>query len=198
MGEHDLVDLLPEVIRVSAVPGSPLDALGAVAVDMHAPVVRVLDRIDDVVDPFRTPEPLVPYLAGWVGLDWLTTAEGGNASRPMLGIGSGRLRDLIAASADLSARRGTPAGLARFLHLATGVDGFDVEDVPGAFHVRVTVPPAVADRAGLVARLVQALKPVHVTSEIVLRAGADARGAEDRGNEDWGDEMGDGRTEGMS
>lgn len=164
---HDLLDLLPEVIRVAALPGSPLAALGSVADDLHAPVRRVLDGIDDVVDPFRAPDAFVPFLAGWVDLAWLTPT----APEPVLGVDPSRLRDLVAASADLSARRGTPGGLARFLHLATGVDGFEVEAVPGAFHVRVRIPPAAAEHRDLVAGLVGVLKPAHVTAEVVLPDG---------------------------
>ncbi len=169
MGEHGLLDILPEVMQVAAAPGSPLAALGAAATDLHAPVTDVLDRIDSVVDPYRTPEALVPFLAGWVDLGWLTAADAEVGARPVLGIEHHRLRDLIADSADLSAGRGTPAGLARFLRLATGVDGFLVQDVPGAFHVRVLVPAAAADRLDLVRRLVEALKPAHVTSQVLLR-----------------------------
>lgn len=166
---HGLIDILPEVMQVAALPGSPLAALGAVAQDQHAPVREVLDRIDDVVDPYRAADRLVPYLAGWVDLGWLTAADAEVGSRPVLGIPRHRLRDLVAASADLSARRGTPGGLARFLHLATGVAGFLVQDTPGAFHVRVLVPAAAADRIELVTRLVEALKPAHVTSQVLLR-----------------------------
>jgi phage tail-like protein len=169
VAEHGLLDILPEVVQVAAVPGSPLAALGAAATDLHAPVTDVLDRIDGVVDPYRAPDALVPFLAGWVDLGWLTAADAEVGPRPVLGIESHRLRDLIADSADLSARRGTPAGLARFLRLATGVDGFLVQDVPGAFHVRVLVPAAAAERIDLVRRLVEALKPAHVTSQVLMR-----------------------------
>ncbi len=169
MAEHGLIEILPEVMQVAAAPGSPLAALGAAAADLHGPVSAVLDEIDGVIDPYRTPDALVPFLAGWVDLGWLTAVDAEVGSRPVLGIAPHRLRDLVAASADLSARRGTPAGLARFLHLATGVDGFLVQDVPGAFHVRVLVPTAAGDRIDLVRRLVDALRPAHVTSQVLMR-----------------------------
>lgn len=168
MAEHGVVELLPEVIRSTALPGSPLAALGAAADDMHRPVVDVLDHLDDVVDPFRAPARFVRYLAGWVDLGWVGTAEGEAGARAAAGMTVTRLRDVIAASADLAARRGTPGGLARFLHLATGVDGFRIEAVPGEFHVRVVVPTPASDQADLVRHLVQALRPAHVTSEVVL------------------------------
>lgn len=185
MAEHGLLDVLPEVLRVTALPGSPLTALAAVADDLHAPVSAVLDHVDDVVAPFRTPARLVPFLAGWVDLGWLTTADAERGSTRVLGIAPDRLRDLIAASADLSARRGTPGGLARFLHLATGVDGFLVQEVPGAFHVRVVVPAPAADQRELVARLLEVLKPAHVTGEVVLEEGAaQTDGASRRGTDE--------------
>jgi phage tail-like protein len=169
---HGLLDVVPEVVRVAALPGSPLDALAAVAEDLHEPVLEVLDRLDAVVDPFRAPAALVPFLAGWVDLAWLTATDADGGGRPVLGIPADRLRDLAAAAADLATRRGTAAGLARFLHLATGVDGFLVEDVPGAFHVRVLVPAGAVDRLDLVERLVAVLKPAHVTSQVVPRLDA--------------------------
>lgn len=165
---HGLVDLLPEVFRAAARPASPLAALGAAADEMRAPVVAVLDRLDAVVDPYRAPSALVPYLAGWVDLDWLV-ADGDAA---VLGVPADRLRDLVAAAAELSVTRGTPAGLARFLHLATGVPGFGVETDAAALHVVVAVPRAAADQSGLVARLVAVLKPAHVTAELAVPGAA--------------------------
>lgn len=176
MAEPDVLDLLPEVIRSTARPGTPLAALGAVAGDMHAPVAAVLDRLDSVVDPFRAPGAFVRHLAGWVDLGWVGVADDEAGAHDGAAMTVHRLRDLIGACAELSARRGTPAGLARFLHLATGVDGFEVEDSPGAFHVRVRAPDAALDQLELVRRLVTALRPAHVTSEVV---GPDAHRSED-------------------
>lgn len=173
MAEHALLGVLPEVFQVAATQSPPLEALAAVATDLHEPVVEVLDRIDEVVDPFRTPEPMVGYLASWVDLGWLTVPGRDASSRPALAGGSAPLRDLITASADLSARRGTPGGLTEFLRLATGVDGFVVEDVPGAFHVTVRAPAAAADQLDTVRRIVDTLKPAHVTAEVVPADGVE-------------------------
>ncbi|EMY35865.1 phage tail domain-containing protein, partial [Arthrobacter crystallopoietes BAB-32] len=79
------------------------------------------------------------------------------------------LRDLIASAAELSARRGTAEGLRRFLHLATGVSGFTIEDIPGAFHLNVGVPAAAAGQLPLVRRIVAATKPAHTTSSVELQ-----------------------------
>ncbi len=67
------------------------------------------------------------YLAQWVDLGWLLPEDGG----PFPG-GLGRLRELIQASAELSRWRGTKRGLVQFLELATGLDGFAIdESAPG-------------------------------------------------------------------
>ncbi|MFI2564245.1 phage tail protein [Paenarthrobacter sp. NPDC018779] len=162
-----LLRVLPEVFQVAADTSPPMQALLAVAEDMHAPVREVLDRIHTVPDPGRAPASLIPFLSRWVDLDWLTL-PGPESSRSG-GIPVARQRDLIAAAAQLSARRGTVDGLTRFLHLATGVAGFGVESVPGAFHIKVLVPTAAADQLELVGRIVKGVKPAHVTDELVVR-----------------------------
>lgn len=162
-----LVATLPEVFRVAVDASPPLAALVAAADGMQAPVTAILDTLDRIVDPARTPEQLIAYLSSWVDLDWLTVPDAQIVSRPALAGGSAPLRDLILESADLAARRGTPAGLVRFLELATGVRGYRVEDVPGQFHVLVHLPAAAVSQEATVTRIVRALKPAHVTAEVV-------------------------------
>lgn len=159
-----LLGILPEVFQMSAARSAPLRALIAVTADLQAPVLDVLDTVDTLVHPYRAPEQLVTYLASWVDLDWLTGMTPGGGS----GVGPARQRDLVANAADLSARRGTPAGLARFLHLATGVRGFGVEDDPGAFHVVVRIPADAAEHIDLVQRIVGVMKPAHITHDLVV------------------------------
>ena len=167
-----LLGILPEVFQVSAARSAPLRALIAVTADLHAPVLDVLDAVDTLVHPYRAPEQLVTYLAGWVDLAWLTGTTPGNGS----GVDPARQRDLVANAADLSARRGTPAGLARFLQLATGVAGFGVVDEPGAFHVVVHVPADAADKVDLVQRIVAVIKPAHITHDLLVDAPPTASG----------------------
>lgn len=161
-----LLKVLPEVYQVAADTSAPLQALLAVAEDMHAPVRDVLDRIHTVPDPGRAPSSLIPFLSRWVDLDWITLPGPDAAGAAAAGIPVSRQRDLIASAAQLSARRGTVDGLKRFLHLATGVRGFDVESVPGAFHIRVRVPAGAAGQLEVVRRIVKGVKPAHVTDEI--------------------------------
>lgn len=170
MNEPLLLGVLPDVFQVSATSSLPLSALVTAADDMQAPVHAILDGIDQMVHPYRAPDALVPYLSRWVDLDWLTIPAPEATEGAALGIPVARQRDLIANAADLSARRGTPAGLTRLLQLATGVGGFEVDDAPGAFHVIVRVPQPAVDRVELVQRIVALAKPAHVTSEVVIGA----------------------------
>ena len=171
MTEPALLAALPEVFRTAQPASAPLSALVAAGEEMHRPVERVLDGLDAVVDPFRSPEGVLGYLAGWVDLHWLTVPDAQVVARCGLPGGSGPLRDLLAASADLSARRGTAAALVRFLEIATHTRGYAVASEAGQFHIRVSAP-AGADLA-LVQRIVTALKPAHVTADVVEARGND-------------------------
>lgn len=168
MSEPQLLKVLPEVFQFAAATSPPLQALLAVAEDLHLPVRDVLDRVDELPDPGRAPTPLIPFLSRWVDLNWLTLPGPDASGSAAAGIPPERQRDLIAAASTLSSRRGTADGLSRFLHLATGVRGFTVEAVPGAFHILVTVPAAAAGQLELVRRIVKGVKPAHVTDEIAL------------------------------
>ncbi|MBO1031406.1 hypothetical protein IPV09_08660 [Tessaracoccus sp. SD287] len=171
MARTSLRNCLPEVFASACLPGSPLAALVDAADGMQRPVFDVLDDLDAHVDPFRAPPAMVAYLAAWVDLGWLTLPAAGAGSRSSLPLGSAPLRDLISASADLAATRGTAAGLVRFLELATRQTGYTVQDA-GLFHVRVLVPAGAADQRETVARIVAAIKPAHVTAEVVVAQSA--------------------------
>src|SRR5438105_2847657 len=122
MRAPEIARLLPSVFRRTLAPaaGDPLGALLAVMEAMHAPVEGVLGELDAWFDPRRAPAEFVPLLARWVDLDVPVST------------GLGRLRELVAARVELSRLRGTAAGLVRFLALATGLDGFRVDEaVPG-------------------------------------------------------------------
>ncbi|CAL8970092.1 hypothetical protein PROP_03322 [Propionicimonas sp. T2.31MG-18] len=171
MARTSLRDTLPQVIVAGAGAG-PLPALLAAGDGMHQPVGAVLDHLEGWFDPMRAPDAMVCYLASWVDLDWLTLPESPTRARSTLPGGAAPLRDLLCASADLAARRGTVGGIVRFLEVATRRTGFAVEDA-GGFHLRVRLPEGGEDLADTVARIVAATKPAHVTAE-VLAAGAPA------------------------
>jgi phage tail-like protein len=161
--------LLPEVYQRTIVPHTPIAAILDVMAEQHEPIEQVLARLPEYFDPQRTPDRFVPFLAHWVDLDrWLDDGTG------TFDTGTGRLRQLIAAAAQLSRRRGTAAGLRDALEWATGVAGVRVDEaVPDAagrirpFHVVVTLPTAAESHRALVRRIVQQEKPAHITADIV-------------------------------
>lgn len=152
---------LPDVFLRTLDDGGIGRATLAVMEDLHAPSEAVLDDLDAWFDPRRAPDAFVPLLAGWVDLD----AE--------LAAGMGRLRELVAAAAEISRWRGTCHGLRLYLETATGLTGFRIlESVPGPdgrprpFHVRVDCPAEARPYARVVTRIVEIQKPVHVTADV--------------------------------
>ncbi|MEE2524075.1 phage tail protein [Pseudarthrobacter sp. J75] len=163
-----LARVLPEVFQVAATASPPLRALLAVAEDLHRPVRNILDAVATIPHPGQVPSSLVPFLSRWVDLDWLILPDAEAAGSAGAEIPLARQRELIAAASQLSARRGTVDGLVRFLHLATGVRGFTVGSVPGAFHMLVGVPSAAEGQVDLIRRIVDGTKPAHVTAAIMV------------------------------
>ena len=169
--ERDAIEhLLPTMYQLAARPGSPLDALIHVMADLHRPDEELLGSIETVFDPYRTPDAFVPWLTRWVGLDWLV-AEGDeerdSTDAPIIPVG--RLRDVVAAGAELAQWRGSERGLLGFLRAVTGVDGFTVtepDDRP--FHLVVGVPPGAASQAAIIERVVDAVKPAATTAELAF------------------------------
>ncbi|HEY8208851.1 MAG TPA: phage tail protein [Myxococcaceae bacterium] len=164
MRSSEIQRLLPGVFQRTTAGGTPLAAALEVMSALHAPSEAVLRDLDRYFDPRRTAERFVPLLAGWMDL------EVAQAAPP------GRLRELTAAAFGLSQRRGTARGLIRFLEIATGATGFQVDErVPGAdgmprpFHVRITVPAAAADRRDFLVRIIEREKPAHVTYELAVQ-----------------------------
>lgn len=173
---------LPEIYRLTlGARHGVLDGLLETMEALHEPSEDVLDDLDRYVDPMRTPDRFLPMLAGWLDmaayLDW----SGGRkeSGEPRFAPGPERLRLLAMRAADLHARRGTRAALEEFLSVATGIDGFTVEENPPdaqratrPFHVRVRAPDVAKRYADLVARIVEGERPAYVTYEIVYASGA--------------------------
>jgi phage tail-like protein len=140
--------------------------------EVLAPVVRTLDSLEAYVDPWTTPRDFLGWLGGWLALrdrtDW--PEEGWRA--------------LIAESAWLYGRRGTPAALRRTLELYTaGAVTVDDSDsggwVPPGEDAAQPSPPTVVIRIAGARRsgddaafrrgidsLIDAIKPVHVVQRI--------------------------------
>jgi hypothetical protein len=179
MKRREIEDLLPWVFRRTVQPGSALASLLDLMEALHEPSERVLERIDVALDPRRTGDAFVPWLARWVDLERLLEDESGRietvAGRPPLPTGLGWLRELVASAAELSQWRGTARGLLLFLETATGTRGFEIdEQVPGPnghprpFHLRVRVPAGAARYRSLIDRIVRMEKPAYVTYELEL------------------------------
>lgn len=150
-----------------------------------APIVLTLDCQDTYLDPDLSPEDILQWLGGWVGLlldeDWPVARR-----RAMV-------RDIVG----LYAERGTVAGVQRLVELYTGASVEVIEGggsvhsavplgaLPGseaaAFVVRVITPDPTAVDIARVEMLVAGSRPAHlpavvevVAGEVVERA---ARGA---------------------
>jgi hypothetical protein len=174
--------------------GAVLDAMETI----HHPIEEILDQLEAWLDPRRAPAPFVPYLASWVDLDRMTGAEaitaiGGRAAgqpgqpgqaalamaaatasaMPVSGLA--RLRELVASAAELARWRGTRRGLLQFLHIATGLTGFEVDEeprLPGGrprpFHFVLRGPVEAEPMRPLIERIVESEKPAYVTCDIQL------------------------------
>jgi phage tail-like protein len=148
--------LLPEVFQRTITPESPLFALLAVMEELHRPSEEVLANLDAFFDPRRTPERFVSYLASWVDLD------------VAVAIGPDRARGLVAEMVALSRLRGTRKALVRFLTVATGIPGFEIDEKP--FHIVVRMPAASLPYENVVRKIIELEKPAHVTYELAKPA----------------------------
>jgi phage tail-like protein len=163
MTRSEIEHLLPGVFQRAAQPGGPLAALLDVMEMLHEPAEDVLERLDAVFDPRRTPDGLVPYLATWLDL------------APVLPVTTGLpcLRELVGAAAAFAQQRGTARGLILFLETATGTPGFEVDEQvltpdgrPRPFHVLIRVPRSSAPHRAMLERIIELEKPAHVTYEL--------------------------------
>ena len=171
--------LLPGIFRRTLREGTPLFALLKVMETLHAPSAAVLHHLDEVFNPRRTRSDFVPFLAQWLDLHNVLidspVEQRGDPERLWSRIERGRLRELVANAADLSGWRGTARGLRKFLEIATGESGFEIEeqvkDTDGVirpFHFRIKVPKTLTNRIRLIEHIIQSEKPAYVTFEIEL------------------------------
>lgn len=168
MKKQAIERLLPGVYQAAIHHGSPLAALLESMEYLHERDEVILERIHDYFDPYLAPPDFVPFIAGWVDLGWMI-GEQAETGRMRGFLGSmGPLRNLVAVAPELSRRRGTADGLRRVLEIATGVDGFIVQDSDPdrAFHIKVVIPKAAAQLRVLIERIVESERPVHCTYEL--------------------------------
>jgi phage tail-like protein len=180
MRKDQIALYLPEVFRDAAQAASPLDAILGAMEALHAPSEKILDDLDAHIDPRRATDDFLPYLSSWVDLDrYLDWSGAPGVSEPHYAAGLGRLRELIAAAAELGKWRGTMTGLTRFLEIATGVAGFGIDEnptdppagAPSQFHIRVRAPAAAKPISALVQRIVEEEKPAYLTFSLEFDSG---------------------------
>jgi phage tail-like protein len=187
MRSDEIALLLPGIFqRVLPAAGGPswgpLPALLSVMEALHAGTEETLADYQAICDPNRTLDTFVPYLASWVDLDriFVSSYEPVNGAPPdPLGTGLGRLRQLVARSAELTKIRGTREGLLEFMRTATGLDGFEIDEPTGAagerpFHIGVRAPRAAKPHALLLGRIVEVERPAYCTWELTFDAPAAA------------------------
>lgn len=173
MDADRLTALLPECLR-QVVPASPaFQALLAVMAGLHAPIESRLAGLEQLFDPWRTPDPFLPRLAAWLDLDRLLDLPD---EAQLLSTGTACLRHWLAGAVEAGRWRGTAKGLQRLLELATGTIGFVIiEDPPGAppFHLQVQAPASLTAHQSLLEALINEGKPAHATAELRFLAAAE-------------------------
>jgi phage tail-like protein len=137
------------------------------------PLVAVLDNLPDHFDPVHAPRDVLDLLTAWLGLEHDETRS------------DEERRQIVRRAPELMRRRGTRAGLELALQLAfpgipfrvedggsvtwsLTLDEPDPEDTP-AFVVYCDVPLSEA-RLGTMARLIDQLKPAHVSYRLRVKA----------------------------
>jgi phage tail-like protein len=173
MKSAEIAQFLPAVFRNRLEGDAVLSSVLDVMEMLHAPIEAVLAEIDATYDPRRASAPFVAMLARWVDLERVDDTGTDRTARLADDVPVGRLRELVARSFEISQWRGTSRGLALFLELATGVDGFLIEepsanDPASAFHLRVHVPAAAANAMRLIERIVDSEKPAYTTWESLI------------------------------
>lgn len=165
MNRTTVLALLPDVLRRADGAGTPLAALVDVLVECLQPVDATLHAVHETFDARRARAPFVGLLAEWVDLGaLLVDVDAPTVGRTRtLAAGHGRLRELTLAAASLAESRGTRDGLRRFLELATGVMGFEVDELDTRpFWIRVRAPAAAMPHRALIERILAAEKPAYV------------------------------------
>jgi len=173
MKRTEIERLLPGIFQRTVKPGGLLAALLDVMETLHAPSEAILTDLEIFFDPYRAPDPFVPYLAGWVDLESLLIGVSEEDKVASFPTGVGQLRELVAAAAFLSQWRGTRKGLLRFLETATGVKGFEINEQvqtairqPRPFHLHIRAPQETRKHQGMIEQVIELEKPAYVTYEL--------------------------------
>lgn len=179
MRPNEIAQLMPAVFQRTLQPsppggGRPLDALLDAMTALHERAEEVLGELDRICDPHRTYDAFVPFLARWVDLERIFRPSR-SGDEESISSGIGNLRQLVGAAAYLARWRGTREGLVRFLEIATGVPGFEIEEFPlddqgrpSNFHFLVRAPAAAAEHRSLIEHILAVERPAYCTWKLVM------------------------------
>ena len=183
MEVKQIIKLLPYVYQEACNEGSSLMALLNSMETLHKKTENQLEVLDETFDVRRTTPDFVYFLAGWVDMFDVLSQKGefllgdGSEKRDLVS-GLGRLRELIMQSAEIARWRGTSKGLIKFLEIATGLEGYKIEEcITGndnhekAFHIRIKAPFQSKSMRSLVKRIIELEKPAYVTYELEFEKG---------------------------
>jgi phage tail-like protein len=176
MKRQDIEQLLPQVFQRILKQDSILNALLECMEKLHQSPEQALANLDATFNPRRTEDEFVPFLAGWVDLEWVLEpvrkGSATNQSAHVFSTGLGCLRELTANAVNLSKMRGTKEGLCQFLQTATRQSGFRIGEYktadgqPRLYHIVVYAPENLRPHRALLERITESEKPAHVTYEL--------------------------------
>lgn len=137
------------------------------------PILALLDSLPSHFDPKLAPIDVLDLITAWLGLEY-------DEAQPLE-----QLRVLVQSAAELGRRRGTRAGLELALALnfpglplrvedkgsvSWASDSAPAKDAPAPSFVVYCDQPVGPERQAAIARLIEAIKPVHVGYRLRVRA----------------------------
>lgn len=170
LSARPLIETMPAVYRQDPRTRQLCDAFDRVL----APILATLDSFSAYLDPYTTPEDMLEWLAGWIGLSF-----DGHESEE-------RRRDLIAAGVRTMTILGTARGIREAVSAVFDIEP-EIEESggsiasttagtapPGSPHPLLVVRLTVADPTMLDERrlnaLVEVVKPAHIPHRVEITA----------------------------
>lgn len=163
----DLIADLPRALHPAGRDAGPLADLALAGAALLDGPARLIDQGGALFDPLTAPEPMLPYVAHWLGYGALFR-DPAHPDR-MLPLTSGfppgaaRLRLFLSAWPELQARRALPQGLQEALRLATGLETLMVHVDVTAQHLEITAPQEAKRFGDWLGRLTALCRPAHLT-----------------------------------
>lgn len=145
----------------AAVEQRPQGAVAALIEATHgmlAPVDRRIRALPETLSANGAPDDFVPLLAGWLA----TGATSRDALPPN--------REWLRRATEIAQSRGTARGLVLTLEVATGVQGFTVDEGVDDFHLTVSAPLHLRGLEGALRSLIDRQRPAHMTYSLEFAA----------------------------